>query len=206
MSEERTPNSERARYVLVLLTILFEGGLVVLALVLGWIFAQPPLGHFAFLGAGLLAGLVATLPMIVAYVIVSHWPIGPFRKIKEFTDLHIRPLFRPCTIVDLVGISCLAGLGEEMLFRGFLQDVLIERYHVPWWAALGIASIVFGVLHPVTFTYIVVVAMMGLYLGWLYLATGNLLAPMVAHAAYDFFALVYMLYGPGSADDDKAEG
>jgi membrane protease YdiL (CAAX protease family) len=33
---------------------------------------------------------------------------------------------------------------------------------------------------------------MGLYLGTLFVITGNLFAPIVAHAAYDFVALVWL--------------
>jgi membrane protease YdiL (CAAX protease family) len=36
------------------------------------------------------------------------------------------------------------------------------------------------------------------YLGLLYELTGNLLTPIVAHALYDFVALVYLTRGPGS--------
>ena len=35
---------------------------------------------------------------------------------------------------------------------------------------------------------------------WLWLASGNLLVPIVAHGAYDFAALVYLLHVAGSAD------
>ena len=36
--------------------------------------------------------------------------------------------------------------------------------------------------------------LIGIYLGWLLAATDNLLVPIVAHAAYDFLALVYLLH------------
>ena len=37
-------------------------------------------------------------------------------------------MMRPLSKVDLLGISCLAGLGEEMVFRGLAQDLLAERH------------------------------------------------------------------------------
>ena len=41
------------------------------------------------------------------------------------------------------------------------------------------------------------------YLGWLWLASDNLLVPIVTHAAYDFAALVYLLRrGVLAASDD----
>ena len=36
-------------------------------------------------------------------------------------------------------------------------------------------------------------ALIGVYFGWLLIESGNLFVPVVAHAAYDFAALVYLL-------------
>ena len=61
------------------------------------------------------------------------------------------------------------------------------------WMAIVSVAIVFGLLHAVNAAYAVLAALMGLYLGWLWMATGNLAVPIVAHAVYDFLALVYIL-------------
>jgi membrane protease YdiL (CAAX protease family) len=39
-------------------------------------------------------------------------------------------------------------------------------------------------------------ACIGALFGWLMVATGGLLAPIVAHAVYDALALAYVRYGP----------
>jgi membrane protease YdiL (CAAX protease family) len=39
----------------------------------------------------------------------------------------------------------------------------------------------------------VLAALIGLYLGWLWLAWGNLLLPIITHGSYDFLALWYLL-------------
>jgi membrane protease YdiL (CAAX protease family) len=39
----------------------------------------------------------------------------------------------------------------------------------------------------------IITAFIGLYLGLLWLWTGNLLTPMITHAVYDILALVYFL-------------
>jgi membrane protease YdiL (CAAX protease family) len=59
--------------------------------------------------------------------------------------------------------------------------------------------VLFGLLHPITPTYAVLAALMGAYLGGVWLASGNLLVPIVAHALYDFIALAYLLAPPPGA-------
>jgi membrane protease YdiL (CAAX protease family) len=54
---------------------------------------------------------------------------------------------------------------------------------------------VFGLAHPISTTYAVLASLIGIYLGFLFVATDNLLVPIVTHAAYDFLALVYLLSG-----------
>jgi len=58
---------------------------------------------------------------------------------------------------------------------------------------LVFASALFGLAHAITSTYAILAGLIGAYLGWLWLATDNLLTPTVAHAAYDLVALWYLL-------------
>jgi membrane protease YdiL (CAAX protease family) len=55
--------------------------------------------------------------------------------------------------------------------------------------ALAGASVLFGVGHWLSWSYAVLATMIGAYLGVVFLLSGNLLAPIVAHAAYDVVAL-----------------
>jgi membrane protease YdiL (CAAX protease family) len=61
------------------------------------------------------------------------------------------------------------------------------------WVGVPVAAAVFGLLHMITPTYALLAAGMGIYLGCAWLATDNLLAVVVAHAVYDFIALIYLL-------------
>ncbi|HMA98728.1 MAG TPA: CPBP family intramembrane glutamic endopeptidase, partial [Wenzhouxiangella sp.] len=56
-----------------------------------------------------------------------------------------------------------------------------------------VASVVFGAMHALSRAYFMVATAMGFYLGWLYLATGNLLIPIVVHFVYDWVVLRYYL-------------
>src|SRR4051794_14187334 len=102
------------RETVVVLAILVEGGLVVLAWVLGWLLNQQPLQHFSWDPLAALWGVAATVPMVLLFFVMLRWPLGPLERIKHFSEQVIRPLLAPCTVLDLFGISLLAGLGEEM--------------------------------------------------------------------------------------------
>ena len=102
-------------------------------------------------------------------------------------------------MIDLLGISLLAGLGEEILFRGVLQEAFTGWFNV--WVGVLMASVLFGLMHSITFTYVLLATLMGAYLGcvWLW-ADHNLLVIVLTHALYDFLVLLWLLRGPGAAE------
>jgi membrane protease YdiL (CAAX protease family) len=203
MSDElpESPESdiEARRQTVVSLAILVEGGLLVAASLLGWMIDQPPLRFFKWTPWAVLWGVVATLPLLLLFFVFLRWPIRPFKRIQRFSEEVIRPLLAPCSWIDLLGISVLAGLGEEVFFRGVVQEAFTRWFNV----SLGVlvASILFGLAHSISFTYVVLAAFMGVYVGcvWLY-ADHNLLVIIITHALYDFIVLLWLLRGPGAAE------
>jgi len=185
----------QARNSVLWLAVLVEGGLVVLALALGWLVGLAPALAIHWNWFDALRGVVLTIPLLLVGFLLLRWPFGPFLRIKQFTHEILCPLLAPCTRTDLLGISVLAGVGEEMLFRGVFQAVFSLWLNTAW--GLLLASALFGVLHAVTFTYAVLAFAMGAYLGGIWLFTENLLVPIIAHTLYDFVLLWYLLYGPG---------
>jgi membrane protease YdiL (CAAX protease family) len=135
---------------------------------------------------------LAAVPMLAALWLATRWPIGPLAALEKLVRQLLVPLFHGCTTLDLLLISAAAGVGEELLFRGVAQAG-IEQYTGSAWTAVVIAGALFGVAHPISTTYAVLAGAIGIYLGWLLVASGNLLVPIVAHGAYDFFALLYLL-------------
>jgi membrane protease YdiL (CAAX protease family) len=191
---------ESRRQTVVLLAVLVEGGLLASASVLGWMIDQPPLRFFDWTVWGVVWGIVAALPLVALFFVFQRWPIGPLGRIQRFSEEVIRPLLAPCSWVDLLGISALAGLGEETLFRGVLQEAA-TRWCNSVWIGIIVVSILFGLMHSITFTYVVLAALMGAYIGcvWLY-ADHNLLVVVITHALYDFVVLMWLLRGPGAAE------
>jgi uncharacterized protein len=173
----------------------FEGGIAILAVVAGLLLGQRPLASFSWDMADVGWGIAATLPLLglLWFCVVSRWP--PLVKIYKIIDEVLVPLFATCGLLEFAAIALLAGLGEEMLFRGVVQSALMRWIGGPAgvWLALAFAGLLFGLAHAVTFTYILLAGLIGVYLGWVWLLTGNLLVPIIAHAVYDFTALVYLV-------------
>jgi membrane protease YdiL (CAAX protease family) len=118
------------------------------------------------LAAGLLAG---------AIVIGVSWELTRRTRWGEALARSLAALLGPLSLSSCLLLAVLSGVAEEAFFRGALQP----RVGLIW------ASLLFGLAHfaprrellPWTLFSIVV----GLLLGILFEATGNLLAPITAH-------------------------
>ena len=173
----------------------FEGGLIVVAIALGWLVDQPPLATFHLDFYSVALGVAATLPPLGLFWLCMKMPLGPLQTIARILDEILIPLFLECGPMQLLVIAALAGMGEEMLFRGVIQAAVAQQIGGTAGIALGllIAAILFGLLHPITPTYALLAGLIGLYLGWVWLASENLLTPIIAHGLYDFLALAYLV-------------
>lgn len=198
--EEDTPGHG----VVIIFAVFFEAGLAPFSLLLGWVLGHQPLETFVWSMRDAVIGALAALPLIALFLSMLRWPIGPLIKVKEFCEGEIVPLFQKSYWSELALISLSAGVGEEMLFRGVLQATLTD------WLGVGLgvslASFLFGVLHPISISYIIIAGFLGVYLGGLWIFNGNLLTVMVTHAVYDFIALGYLIrlrdeaVAPGEGD------
>jgi membrane protease YdiL (CAAX protease family) len=88
-------------------------------------------------------------------------------------------------------IAFLAGVGEEVFFRGWIQNALASKLGI--WAGILIASLIFGLAHYLSTNYFIYAFITGIYLGVIYNTTGNLYIVMAIHALYDFVALIYLV-------------
>ena len=181
----------------VLYGTLVELSLVPVAWLLGWL---TGLWSWNDLAEGfrqfpslisLALGVVATLPMLIMLVAVLNASGEAFRRMRRFLQDGLLPHIRNSSLPALLCLSLAAGLGEEWLFRGMLQQGLLS-----WWdgmpVPLGIliVAVIFGACHWITHLYFLLATLTGIYLGWLYQYSGSLVEPVLAHALYDFIALV----------------
>ncbi len=129
-------------------------------------------------------GLVASLPAVALLLGLA----GPQARAVpgvaalQETFAMIRDLLGPVSWWQLLLIAAMAGLSEEVLFRGVVQMEL----------GLVAASVLFGLCHPLGAGYVVYAALLGLYLGLVAKLTGGLAAPVTAHAFYDAVGLWYL--------------
>ena len=169
----------------------FEASLALMAILIGWLAGVQPLETVVWQPAALAWGVVAAAPLFVMLWLMVRFPIGPLRRLIETVDQMVPNLFHEASLLDLAVVSLMAGIGEELLFRGVVQTAMAQWTGSPL-AALLAAGVLFGLIHSVTRAYAAFASVVGVYLGWLWLATDNMLAPVVAHAVYDFGALWYL--------------
>src|SRR5271156_5701505 len=107
-----------------LLGIAVEGGLALLAQLVAWMFDLPLWETLRWDWPALAWGIVASLPMFLAFWVFVRWPVGPLATIKQISEDFIRPLFASAGVWQLALLSLAAGIGEEALFRGTFQELL----------------------------------------------------------------------------------
>ncbi len=173
------------------MALLFESGLVVLAFAFGWFPDIWPIDHFAVRPKDLALGFAGTVPLLLAFWWMYRSSLPAFKRIRVFLIETLGPTIAQTRWYDVVLLAILAGLCEEVFFRGFLQVWLSQ-----WGVEVGLiaSSIVFGLVHAITLTYFLLTLLAGLYLGAVFLlCDSNLLAPMLVHALYDYVAFVVII-------------
>jgi hypothetical protein len=103
-----------------------------------------------------------------------------------------RALARPSPGVLLAAvlvIGLLAGTGEELFFRGYVQTRLRRRWGV--WPAILATSVLFGLVHLDPW-HSPVAAVIGVTLGWIAELSGSVRPAIVAHVVNNVLAVVLM--------------
>ena len=179
------------RKSLLLVSLLAEGGLGLIGLLLLGSSRTEVLSGISLTWMATVYALLLCLPMLgVLYVAMrSVWK--PFSRLKIELEEKIQPIFANCKLVDLAFTSLLAGLGEELFFRGWMQGLLTNKFGL--WVGIVLTSLVFGLAHYISKEYVIYAALTGIYLGLIYQVSGNLYIVMGIHALYDFIALLYLV-------------
>lgn len=147
--------------------------------------------------AAVLAGLALAVVTFAIFALVYRF--GGHFAASLLADLQrISSLFSKYSWWQLALVAALAGLGEELLFRGFLQLWLDDYFPVYW--AIVLSSVVFGLLHYLSHAYFICALLMSLAFGLGYWLSGSLLMVMVWHGAYDLLALAVVVKYPAALE------
>lgn len=179
------------RKSLLLISLFAEGGLALISLILLDNFRDEVLSQINLSWGATGYALLLCLPMLGVLFVAMRSKWQPFSHLKIELEEKIQPIFANCKLIDLAFISFLAGFGEELFFRGWLQNLLTDKLGI--WAGILLASLIFGLAHYISKEYVIYASLTGIYLGLIYHVSGNLYVVMAIHALYDFIALVYLV-------------
>lgn len=106
---------------------------------------------------------------------------------KALTERFLNTSSVGMMFVNLFVMALLPAVCEEMMFRGWLQRILVARvnYHVAIW----VVAFVFSAIHFQFYGFIPRM-LIGAALGYLYCYTGSLWAPIIAHFTNNAMAVI----------------
>ncbi len=136
-----------------------------------------------------LIGVIATLPLVLFLWWFTNTDIASLAAFRDSQIEFFASLGFEFTPARTALMALAAGISEELLFRGVLMTWM--QYFMPLVVAVILSNIVFGILHMRTALYALIAGCVGVYLSILFIATGNLLAPITTHILYDAVALEY---------------
>lgn len=102
-------------------------------------------------------------------------------------------------IVNLLIVGVMAGIAEELFFRGALQRVL-QSCHIPAVAAVWITAVIFSAVHMQFFGFVPRL-LLGAFFGYLLLWSGSVWLPVAAHV-FNNCMFVILNYITGSGDPE----
>jgi uncharacterized protein len=121
----------------------------------------------------------------------EHWAQDQEQRRKELTEALTSFDNFGQFLLGIFIMAVLPSVGEELLFRGLLQNQ-IHRIHRNIHVAIWLTAFLFGLIH-FQFYGLVPRMMLGALFGYLYYWSGSLLVPMVAHFVNNGLTL-FLLY------------
>ena len=166
--------------------------LFLVLLLAAWLDFGRPLAGLGFVlstGPGFWAGAAVCIAMIVYLVYawrnaVTAGRAARNRYAKSFGDLvHFMPQTKR-ELNNFYVVSFTAGIVEEIIYRGFV--IWYFGQYMPVWGAVVVSSVAFGLGHSYQGpSGVVRISLIGLAFGTLYVVTGSIWLPIIAHILLD---------------------
>ncbi len=135
---------------------------------------------------------------------IEQWMRDAEEKAAEMTNILLDMHSWKDYMLNLFMIGILAALGEELLFRGVLQPILIKKFgneHLAIW----LTAFVFSFIHFQFYGFFARL-FAGAVLGYLYFYTKNLWIPILAHFFNNAMAVSYVYFTNTPLYDINLEG
>lgn len=198
------------------------------SLIIGWLATTNPFNYLGFkntctwAGFGIMLLVLLTIEPVVAYSGIlnqnmslpgfmtglEEWMKDMETRAMELTEAFLSVKTLSGLGVNLLMVAILPALGEELFFRGMLQRILTKWFknaHV----AVIVTSILFSALHMQFYGFIPRF-ILGMLFGYLYLWSGNLWYPILAHLVHNTIPVIaYYMYASemsGTSVDDIGTG
>jgi membrane protease YdiL (CAAX protease family) len=134
----------------------------------------------ALLGAALLGIGLAPWVQVVAQLQKLVWP-GDSENTRAVTKL-VADALNQNALLTIVGIGVLAGVCEELFYRGPLQTAFVKKMRP--WAAIVLVGILFGAIH-MDLRGLPLRAALGALFGWMVWRGKSIYPAMIAHGIFD---------------------
>jgi len=140
--------------------------------------------------------LYVSLATLVVVVIVDHIYMLSLRFLPPPNDYieglkELKPSGVPAIVATFLGLCIAAPIAEEVIFRGVIQRIFSRNMAGVF--AIMLAGLFFGIMHftphllPTMFAF-------GVFVGYLFFATSNLVYPILAHCAFNTVAFVQLVF------------
>ena len=131
--------------------------------------------------AGMLLGVgLVPIVILVSGLQAKVWPQSPEaqRVIREIIEpaLRAHPVFTP------IFVGLMAGVFEELLFRGPIQIALMRKSRP--WVAISVSAFLFAAAH-LDLHGLPIRLLLGMILGWVVWRSGSIVPAILLHALYD---------------------
>jgi len=133
------------------------------------------------------------LLIILATAAIQTGITGPLASLIPMPEWIVKIFMESINVKDgflLIMVVLAAPVLEELIFRGIILDGFLKRYSP--WKAIIISSILFGIVHFNPWQF-VSAALLGVFIGWIYTKTHNLLLAMFIHFVNNLIPSIMML-------------
>ena len=194
------------------------GTFIIPAFLFSYLFAGDLFSYYRFRDPADTVAILLTVVMMVSVIpfinylaeinMRMEFPIEVIDKLLRSLEGEAEKIMRAFTatrslwglMVNLLMIGILAAVGEELIFRGLLQRLLInlvKNVHV----AIIITAILFSAFHFQFFSFLPRFVL-GIVLGYLMFLGRSIWFPIIAHFVNNAMGVVYYYFNSrGSADD-----